>query len=75
MAGLDIEQAKDWHGQLVFHDVGAIIYYLKAVPWLVPGFSVATHTGNLLRLQDKLQHKGQLTFEARKYLIKARKAN
>jgi len=75
MAGLDVEQVEDWHGRLVFQDVGAIVYYLKAVPWLVPGFSVATHTVNLMRLQDKLQHEGQLTFEARQYLIKACKAN
>jgi SAM-dependent methyltransferase len=71
-AGLDIEKVEEWQGQLIFHNVGAIVYYLKAVPWLVPGFSVETHSGNLMRLQGRLEGKGQLVFEARKYLIEAR---
>jgi SAM-dependent methyltransferase len=70
-AGLDVEKVEEWQGQLIFHDVGAVVYYLKAVPWLVPGFSVETHTDNLMRLQGRLQRKGQLVFEARKYLIEA----
>jgi hypothetical protein len=40
-----------WRGELRFADVGAIVYYLKAVPWLVDGFSVATHQGVLFALQ------------------------
>jgi SAM-dependent methyltransferase len=74
-AGLDIEKVEEWQGQLIFHDVGAVVYYLKVVPWLVPGFSVETHTKNLMRLQGRLQGQGPLVFEARKYLIEAGKVN
>jgi SAM-dependent methyltransferase len=74
-AGLSVEKAEEWQGQLSFHDVGAVVYYLKAVPWLVPGFSVETHTDNLMRLQGRLQRKGQLVFEARKYLVEAGKVS
>ncbi len=70
-AGLQIRNVESWQGQLIFHDVGALVYYLKAVPWLVPGFSAATHTDDLLRLQTRLQRQGLLVFEARKYLIEA----
>jgi SAM-dependent methyltransferase len=73
-AGLEIRTVETWQGQFVFHDVGALVYYLKAVPWLVPGFSVATHADDLLRLQARLQHQGALAFEARKYLIEAVKS-
>lgn len=38
-AGLTIITAEDWTGRFTFTDVGAIVYYLKAVLWLVPGFS------------------------------------
>ena len=72
-AGLEIINHQDWCGKLVFTDVGAIVYYLKAVPWLVPNFSVASHQGYLLKLQKRLEHDGNLAFEARKYLIQARK--
>ena len=73
-AGLDMENVDVWQGDLIFHDVGAIVYYLKAVPWLVPGFSVKTHMDTLMRLEGELQRAGALVFEARTYLIEAKKA-
>jgi SAM-dependent methyltransferase len=74
-AGLGVEKVEEWQGQLSFRDVGAVVYYLKAVPWLVPGFSVETHTDSLMRLQGRLQRQGQMVFEARKYLIEAGKVS
>ena len=72
-AGLAILKPEDWHGNLVFTDVGGLVYYLRAVPWLVPEFSVDTHLDSLLRLQRQIEGKGKLVFEARKYLIEAKK--
>jgi len=72
-AGLTITRTQEWSGALSFTDVGAIVYYLKAVPWLVPGFSVDTHLEELLALQRRLEAGGALDFCARKYLIEARK--
>lgn len=72
-AGLEIVDQQNWAGKLTFTDVGAIVYYLKAVPWLVPGFSVKTHLQHLLALQQQLRNKKALIFSARKYLIEARK--
>ena len=53
--------------------MGAIVHYLKAVPWLVPGFSVATHVEYLLNLQRRHDRGEALAFVAKKYLIEARK--
>ncbi|MBN2394011.1 MAG: methyltransferase domain-containing protein [Anaerolineae bacterium] len=72
-AGLEIITAEDWSGAFTFTDVGAIVYYLKAVPWLVPGFSIATHLDGLLLLQDKLEKEGELGFAAKKFFIEVRK--
>ena len=72
-ASLVIEKLEEWQGDLAFTDVGAVVYYLRAVPWLVPGFSVDTHLDNLLGLQKQIQNTGRLVFEARKYLIEAQK--
>lgn len=71
--GLTILNAEEWSGQLAFADVGAVVYYLKAVPWLVPGFSVETHVQHLLSLQHRLDGGDELTFTARKFLIEAKK--
>ena len=72
-AGLTVTTVEDWSGPLVFTDVGAIVYYLKAVPWMVPGFTVATHVDYLLALQQRLDQGESLRFTARKYLIEAQK--
>jgi SAM-dependent methyltransferase len=74
-AGLDIVNVQDWSGKLSFTDVGAIVYYLKAVPWLVPGFSLKTHTKDLFTLQNRLESGESLTFTAKKYLIEAYKGS
>jgi len=72
-AGLTILDAREWFGRFSFTDVGAIIYYLKAVPWLVPGFSVENHLKHLLSLQGRLESGQELAFSIRKYLIEAHK--
>ena len=73
-AGLTILNTEEWSGHLSFADVGAIVYYLKAVPWLVPGFSVETHLEHLLRLQHRFDSGDELVFTAKRYLIKAQKS-
>jgi SAM-dependent methyltransferase len=72
-AGLIISQDEEWTGRLSFTDVGAIVYYLKAAPWLVAGFSVETHLEGLLKLQHRLEQGDELVFVARKYFIEALK--
>ncbi|MBC7876890.1 MAG: ubiquinone biosynthesis protein [Anaerolineales bacterium] len=72
-AGLEIITNQEWSGQLTFTDVGAIVYFLKATPWLVPAFSVESHLKYLLNLQKQLEDQEMLTFSAKKYLIEARK--
>ena len=70
---LIVEQAADNTGAMTFTDVGALVYYLKAIPWIVPGFTVDTHLSYLLACQEKLDRGEKLQFETRQYLLKARK--
>jgi hypothetical protein len=72
-AGLVIVNVQEFTGSLKFTDVGALVYYLKAVPWMVPGFSVATHLKQLLVLQQRLESGSGLTFTKKSYLIEAYK--
>jgi D-alanyl-D-alanine carboxypeptidase len=72
-AGLTIVRAQDWSGRFVFTDVGAIVYYLKHVPWLVPDFSVAQYAQQLVKLQAQHERGEALVYTARNYLIEARK--
>lgn len=72
-AGLTTQNVEEWEGKLVFTDVGAIVYYLKATPWEVPGFTVNTHLRYLLALQRRVDAGEDLAFHAALYLIEARK--
>ena len=72
-AGMEVMDVREWTGTLAFTDVGAIVYYLKAVPWMVPEFGVDRYLPDLLALQDRLDTGEELAFTARKYLIEARK--
>jgi len=72
-AGLEIVARQEYTGRLRFIDVDALVYFLKAIPWEVPGFSVARHADVLLALQDELEQTGELVFTAAHYLLEARK--
>jgi hypothetical protein len=70
---LVVELAQDWTGRMIFKDVGALVYYLKAVPWVVGGFSVDHHVPYLERQQIRLEQEGQLTFHQKLFVLKAEK--
>ncbi len=70
---LVVELAQEWRGQKIFKDVAALVYYLKAIPWMVDDFSVKTHLPYLLRQQERLEREGQLTFTEHLLILRARK--
>jgi hypothetical protein len=70
---LVVQEAREWTGQSHFRDVGAIVYYLKAVPWTVEGFSVERHLAHLLTLQRRLEREGALAFHIKLMIVQARK--
>ncbi|MHA2390354.1 MAG: class I SAM-dependent methyltransferase [Promethearchaeota archaeon] len=56
-------------------DVGAIVYYLKAIPWELPSFSVKKYYNKLLEIHDYITKKRYLELEMNnhRFLIKSRK--
>jgi len=56
-------------------DVGAIVYYLKAVPWELAGFSVEKYYDELVEIQSIINEKGYLELDSNnhRFIIKARK--
>lgn len=72
-AGFIITQTEEWTGKLNFNDLGALVYYLKAIPWVVSGFSVDTHKQYLEKLQARLEKDKILSFTQTRFLIQAQK--
>jgi SAM-dependent methyltransferase len=72
-AGLAIEDGREWWGAMVVRDVGALVYFLKAVPWEVPGFSVARFERTLLDLHHRIGTSGAVEFAMGRFVIQARR--
>ncbi len=73
--GFKIKEAKKWSGKIEFKDVGAIVYYLKAIPWLVENFSVDNHLSVLKKLQKRIDKGEKLIFTETRFFILAEKIN
>lgn len=71
--GFQIERVEGWKGKAKFLDVGAIVYFLKAIPWVVDNFSVDSHLKYLEKLQEKLEREGKVEFTYTRFLIVAKK--
>lgn len=69
--GFDVRRAEAWRGPVAFGDVGALVYFLKAVPWVIPDFDIDTHGRVLLALQARLDAAPPLAFTYTRFLIEA----
>lgn len=72
-AGFTIKEAQEWKGKFEFKDVCALIYYLKAIPWIVPDFSVARYLPQLTALQKQLDAGKHLMFAQSRFYILAQR--
>jgi SAM-dependent methyltransferase len=70
---LVVEMSQEWSGRMIFTDVASLVYYLKAIPWVVDDFTVETHLPYLVRQQERLEREGQLVFHERLLIFRARK--
>ena len=59
---------------MTFSDVAAVVYFLKAVPWVVRGFEVKRHLGALEALQARRDAGQPLQFGYARFLIEAVKS-
>ena len=69
--GFEIIHSEPWQGNVTFLDVGTVIYFMKAIPWVVPGFQVEDHMPALQSLHDRLNAQGRLDFTYTRFLIEA----
>ena len=67
--GFTIKESQEWKGKVTFKDAGAIVYFLKAVPWIVDNFGVDSHLKYLNKLQARLEKEGKLEFIYSRYVI------
>ena len=54
-----------------FFDVGAIVYYLKAIPWQIPDFTVEGYFDKLVEIHNHIEQYGYIDFYMDRFLIVA----
>jgi len=72
-AGLTVLRAEQWIGDAGFRDIGALIYYLRAVPWQVEGVSPERRDAELRRMHEEMAAGHPLHLESDRFLLLAEK--
>jgi SAM-dependent methyltransferase len=71
--GFVIEDQREESASTRFYDVGALVYYLKGIPWEIPDFSVERYFKALQELDRAIKEKGFIETERHRCLIIARR--
>ncbi len=72
-AGLEIVDLRTERLRAEFHDVGAVVYFLRKVIWIVPGFTVAAYRPRLRELHDLIEAEGSFVAYSSRTLVEAHK--
>jgi hypothetical protein len=71
--GFQIIQQQEAFPLVRFYDIGAVVYYLKAIPWQVPDFSIDSYIDALWDIHQRIQRDGFIEAHDHRFLIVARK--
>ena len=71
--GFEILEQKECSYITRFFDVGAIVYYLTAIPWIVPNFEVETYIDSLVKLHEMVRQQGYIDVDSSRFFVAARK--
>jgi len=71
--GFELKELKEDKVKTRFYDVGAIVYYLKAIPWQVPDFSVSKYYKKLFNIHKLIEKQGYIDLTCHRFFIVAQK--
>ncbi|WP_067962388.1 methyltransferase domain-containing protein [Nocardiopsis trehalosi] len=72
-AGLDVVDLRSERLRVEFFDIGAVVYFLRKVIWMVPGFTVEAYRDRLRDLHDRITAEGPFVAHSARFLIEARR--
>ncbi|MGW4626738.1 class I SAM-dependent methyltransferase [Streptomyces rubiginosohelvolus] len=72
-AGLEVVDLRSEALRTEFRDIGAVVYFLRKVIWMVPGFTVEQYRPQLAALHRKIEKEGPFLARTARFLIEARK--
>ena len=72
-AGLEVVDLRFEELRTEFFDVGAVVYFLRKVVWMVPGFTVEEYRPQLAALHEQIEAEGPFVATTTRFLVDARK--
>jgi hypothetical protein len=70
-AGLTVTDLRAESLRTEFFDIGAVVYFLRKVIWIVPGFTADGYRAKLKMLHDQITERGPFVATTRRFLIEA----
>jgi Methyltransferase domain len=70
--GFEVFETKEEFPVQRFYDIGALLYYLKAIPWQVPNFKSENYIAELYQIHAMIQSKGYFDVQQHRFILKAR---
>ncbi|MFE4966976.1 class I SAM-dependent methyltransferase [Streptomyces sp. NPDC056660] len=72
-AGLEVVDLRAERLRMEFHDIAAVVHFLRKVVWLVPGFTVEEYEPRLRALHRRIEAEGPFVAHSTRHLFDARK--
>jgi SAM-dependent methyltransferase len=73
-SGLVVKDIRHARLRTIFSDIAAVVYFLRLVVWIVPGFTVEGYLDKLRLLHEQIRREGPFVAYASRFLIEATKA-
>ncbi|MEU2434881.1 class I SAM-dependent methyltransferase [Streptomyces rubradiris] len=72
-AGLEVAGLRAERLRMEFHDIAAVVHFLRKVVWMVPGFTVEAHEPRLRTLHERIRQEGPFVAHSTRHLFDVRK--
>ncbi|MEV5145031.1 methyltransferase domain-containing protein [Streptomyces sp. NPDC052727] len=72
-AGLEVAGLRAERLRMEFHDIAAVVHFLRKVVWMVPGFTVGAYEPQLCALHERLEKEGPFVAYSARHLFDVRK--
>ncbi|WP_171110012.1 MULTISPECIES: class I SAM-dependent methyltransferase [Streptomyces] len=72
-AGLEVVELRAERLRMEFHDIAAVVHFLRKVIWMVPGFTAEGYEDKLRALHERIETEGPFVAHSTRHLFDARK--
>ncbi|GGU82160.1 methyltransferase type 11 [Streptomyces filipinensis] len=72
-AGLEVAGLRAERLRMEFHDIAAVVHFLRKVVWMVPGFTVEGYERQLRALHERIEKQGPFVAYSSRHLFDVRK--